>query len=1224
MALLPRVCDCSEPSPKLALILYPSLGTPLLIGPHQKKCSLFIAAESLGLATSSDGRTTLDKRGRVSLLPSDASATVARHLRLVAMKGAKPDTDIQVGALTGDGRDCAIAKTAIKVWRVAKFEPGAIIYNQKGEVFATVSPQAVKAFGAAGFPAGDIYEVELDLARLAIKPESAEFKSFAWMVKPTQAQKNDYPSLCTGGTVHAQDLLVETFLSRQITSRSHRHQATNAPAVMRRGKEAALMEYDVPRTARSAQSLFTETDARLAAWHPVIRLASDAPLKVGHLSDVHINVRHNALAKSPAHVIEDSQFTKGQRPAVGELVCNTFNALKALFDQVGVSKRPDTVLLLTGDLIDFNRNIDPAKVPDRRIGEQWKLFNVLNRLNDPANPELYPRGQDDMLAYSLVRYAYNELKLPVFMTTGNHEAYDIAYGVYPRVGVWGMTLGAMEILQAEMRKTLAQWAQLLAAHDACDRQIDSIQSTFDRSAQQRGEDTHAALRSARQQNQAALEGLRVSSNTAAANAKAALDDYLRQTRAGQPKVASPEPALKSSGNGLAAQAWGVYHAALQSAKQTVVDATNAGISALWGTYTSAVGAVGHGAIGLSQSAGNLGIQLADLADDLRTRAMDLGVSAGVVQAQTVIAHMATSSHLAVSAARVSVQAALQANKEMLTMLDASIDAHRKDVEGASKFAGLRANPGISADHNMTVFEATLAYGPTYGQTWTSLNFTTANFDWFSVLFTPLSDFCIAMPTEPDATRPPQQVLVGLAWGETENFMNVEGVAKLGTDRHGAMILPRASASIDAAQQAVLRQALALKGSTNAPLVVASHFTMINYNAAALQEELSFVPHDGPRGLTSAGFNNANFGTCERNLKWYFAHCASVPGQPTRVDWHLSGHSHRSALYTISQGRSTLGAGTVTVASRRDPGMYKDGLTAYARSGTQFVVSSCGGPIGVQNLAGELNGHTLRPPAGSLLDCGERKLRQIKTQRTGRDTGTRYNEVPRLAVALDYLHVLQPDNAPVHFAWESRTGLLNKGRADTVKVLLNDQMKKLDCIAAMKVWIFEGGRVDEKKKPKPSTWHCLTPEFKRAETGGALRFTSADLKKLAEAMVTTSTRPAVGGAADLSKGAGVLFMQRVTQAFCEVILKKPTIALYTMGPEKGKATPDWSADMKWENDSWIFPLEIGTSLVGSNAFDFMQRRSGEHGQVPDWRFLAEQYRDKGYIAAHEVITGRAVK
>ena len=534
------VCDCSDPAQKVALILYPSLGTPMLIGPGQKKCSLFIATASLGVADSSHARTTLDKRSQVVPMDGDtdktAAATVARHLRLVDMRGPKPGTDIQVGGLTGDGKDCAIAKSAVKVWQVARFEAGALIYNQKGEVFATVSPQAVAAYSATGFGGGNVYEVELDISRLAVQPEAGTFKSFAWMVKATAAQKADYPSLCQGETVHAQDLLVEAFLARQVEDSAHRHQATNAPAVMRRGKEAALLEYDVPRTARSAQSLYTESNARLAAWHPVIRLASDAPLKLGHLSDVHINVRHSALAKSPAHVIEDSQFTTDNRPAVGELVCNTFNALKALFDQVGAGKKPDTALLLTGDLIDFNRNVNPTQVPDRNIGEQWKRFNVLSKLNSAREPDLYPRGQDDMLAYSLVRYAYNELKLPVFMTTGNHEAYDVAYGVYPRVGVWGMTLGAMEILRAEMRKTLAHWADLLKAHDASDKEIDSIRDAVDRTTRSAGDDASQALQASREKTQAVLAQLQVQSNAAATGAKAALDDYLRQTRAHQPTV----------------------------------------------------------------------------------------------------------------------------------------------------------------------------------------------------------------------------------------------------------------------------------------------------------------------------------------------------------------------------------------------------------------------------------------------------------------------------------------------------------------------------------------------------------------------------------------------------------------------------------------------------------------------------------------------------------------
>lgn len=42
------VCDCSDPAQKVAAILYPSLGTPLLLAASQEKCSLFIATASLG------------------------------------------------------------------------------------------------------------------------------------------------------------------------------------------------------------------------------------------------------------------------------------------------------------------------------------------------------------------------------------------------------------------------------------------------------------------------------------------------------------------------------------------------------------------------------------------------------------------------------------------------------------------------------------------------------------------------------------------------------------------------------------------------------------------------------------------------------------------------------------------------------------------------------------------------------------------------------------------------------------------------------------------------------------------------------------------------------------------------------------------------------------------------------------------------------------------------
>lgn len=111
-------------------------------------------------------------------------------------------------------------------------------------------------------------------------------------------------------------------------------------------------------------------------------------------------------------------------------------------------------VLLTGDLIDFNRNLNPAQVAagkatgNKAIGEQWKSFNLLANIDDPSNGKrLYPRGLDDMLVFSLVREMYRKHSLPVFMTSGNHEAYQVPYGISARVeeGSWGYQLGSLEV-----------------------------------------------------------------------------------------------------------------------------------------------------------------------------------------------------------------------------------------------------------------------------------------------------------------------------------------------------------------------------------------------------------------------------------------------------------------------------------------------------------------------------------------------------------------------------------------------------------------------------------------------------------------------------------------------------------------------------------------------------------------------------------------------------------
>jgi len=1037
------LCDCTDPPQQAAVILYPALGTPLLLTPNQKKCSIFIATSSLGVANGRGERPTLDGKSRVVPMDGDeqqcAAATVARHLRLVGMTGAKPSTDTTVGGLTGDGKGCAKAKKAIKVWRVATFEPGAIVYNQKGEVFATISPQATSAYANAGFAGGSVYEVELDLAQLAVRPESGAFKSFAWMVKPTPQQKKDYPTLCQADTVHAQDLLVEAFLAQQTQDPRWRHLSANSNAP-RRGKEVGLKEYDVSETAKGAQRLVAGTQ-RLAAWHPVIKLRSGQALKLGHLSDVHINVRHNALAKSPAKVIEDGQF---DQPPVGRRVCNSFNALKELFDKVGADK--GTALLLTGDLIDFNRNIDPGQVGSG-IGDQWKKFNVLNNLNGTAG--LYPRGQDDMLAFSLVRYAYNELKMPVFMTSGNHEAYQVPYGISPRLGGWGIQLGVLEM--------------------GADRQ--ATRERFEQNARRSWPDG----------------------------------------------VLPPE------------------------------------------------------------------------------------------------AHRA--------------QKRLAAPDE--------VERHRQKLDDASRWAGKKANGGIAADHNMTIYEATLAYGPTYGHVWTGVNYNVRNYDWFYALFTPLEDAVIALGVEPDRDGPAAQVLTLLGWGQGENFMNLADLAAPGgVDQQGTGILPRATQSISSAQFALLAQSQVYKqANPAAPWAAASHFTLINYDGpkAFNDQQAVFSPANGPAGVqVGAGLSGYNTGTCERGLRAYFDHFvkgtegAAANGGRSAIDHHFSGHSHRSALYRARVTRARAAGGQaarvdIAVTQATDPGFAED-CKVPVNAGTSFIVSSCGGPIGIQNLAQELEGWTLRPPSGSLVDPAGGTLKQVATARRDLGAGLPKAEKPRLCVALDYLHI--DGKAPLRFEEGARYaaqrlgGLLGtRGAfAEPVTVSLSKTLSALQCIEGVRVWVFEGaGDGGGRGSRAAKTWHILAPTLSLKDGTGSLSFSIADQAKLAACM-----KPGMEAGRERN-AEGFEVHHCAAQAFCEVILKKPTVA---------RGLPNWVKDdeLDW-SDPWVFPLNIGVLRIPAGAAgayhlrDFMERPAGELGEVPDWMFLFKYYESRGYIDKDEAIKGK---
>jgi hypothetical protein len=819
----PGCTDCDATSDVRAVILYPSLGMPLVLAPGQKKCSIIIAVEGKAMLASG-------AKGRNSPAPLLYGA-VDRHLRLHPIVEKKSEDDTTKGNLFSDGKSYALAKEAIQcvyLGHIAQAEP-LVTKDPAGHIDMafTVSPHAAKLYEDTP----NVFELVLNLEAPPFKAiNDSAFMSFAWMLKQA---KPDKP--LKGTHAHGNDLAIAAFRS--------------APAQKDHFPDWA--EFDLTQPVRTGQPNQKTADKHaILSWHPVIRAKAADQLKMGHLSDVHVNIRQNVLAQSQANVLEGVPGAQ----AVGSKVAHCLESLKNLFDQFGNGPTQADALFVTGDLIDFNRNLCPAKAGEK-IADQWSAFNVFNNL---LKSDVYPRGQDDMLMFSLVRYAYTNLKLPVFMTTGNHEAYQVPYGISPR----------MKKLSRDVKRGVLEKPGLHFA--------DALKSLTD------------------------------------------------------------------------------------SGKATTLN----------------------------------------------------------------------------------------------------------------EYSADKANGGIPADHNMTIYEAALAYGPTYGQIIMTENFNESQFDWFYALFTPLSNWAVHYGAD---IAKPRQALVGLGWGFAENYKNAGNLNPLDSDNQGLGILPRSVDGISEAQKKIIQTAQTRKARGKAKsLSVFSHFTLVNYGGpVALGAKGSLPVQDG-------AFNQYNTGTCQKNRAWYLGDCVNAEGRA--VDYHFSGHSHRSGVYAGSidsgpafdpynpEAVSTGDTYRITVAKEPTPKPSPVG----PRGQTALIVSSSGGPVGVQNFAGELvagaDSWTLRPASGTLVDPNTHTV-----QRVAVDTAAVPSAKPRLCVALDYVHLSKPkaltfdehaqDNADVPTQWN---------------LVLDDQMRALNCIAGMKLWVFQKGGGDgaqptaSRGAVKSKGWNSVTP------------------------------------------------------------------------------------------------------------------------------------------------------
>lgn len=178
---------------------------------------------------------------------------------------------------------------------------------------------------------------------------------------------------------------------------------------------------------------FDQGDSTIENYHPVF-LSSKDQLDIAQLSDVHVSSRHFAFAKSNARILPNLPKEHQElSPEIGSMVNVNYHTLKQLMTQIGEDNKID-ILTFTGDLVDFNRNLNVSKISSDHFNQYqklWEHFDIEKGVTDA--PGKYPQGIDLLIVYSLFQWFYETYNKPILLVSGNHEGYQVPYGISPRV-----------------------------------------------------------------------------------------------------------------------------------------------------------------------------------------------------------------------------------------------------------------------------------------------------------------------------------------------------------------------------------------------------------------------------------------------------------------------------------------------------------------------------------------------------------------------------------------------------------------------------------------------------------------------------------------------------------------------------------------------------------------------------------------------------------------------
>lgn len=285
----------------------------------------------------------------------------------------------------------------------------------------------------------------------------------------------------------------------------------------------------------------------------------------------------------------------------------------------------------------------------------------------------------------------------------------------------------------------------------------------------------------------------------------------------------------------------------------------------------------------------------------------------------------------------------------------------------------RANEGIAADHNLLIYEAILIFGDSYKRIVNTSIFEKEMLKWFYAVYTPFSDFAVDMPN---------QVLIGLAWGDDEDsIMNLFGYKDY--DQGWLGHLPRADDVVKTEQLQLVQDSCYGK-----MVLLMSHFTFVSYlenvpminldeDGREIEGEIEFDQ------ILFEHYGKYDMGTFELNRKQLYK---DIIGGG-KLQCTIGGHSHRHGAYEVTRVE------TNTLNTR-----YLDFGPTPTPPWPLIMVSDSGGNLPRFNRQGEFGGWGSHRPSGSIIafsPIGD--VADIETVPVGPS--------PRFVVALDYYDVI---------------------------------------------------------------------------------------------------------------------------------------------------------------------------------------------------------------------------